>query len=117
VKLWSQREKGLIDLHLHIKCKQVQKIATFHNWQGKEALSIQKQGWNAAWILLPEQCKSLDDIEPVTRVASAMGPGSANHKILLLQDNLSGHIVPDGLQSIHVKNLTAHVQPMDQGII
>jgi hypothetical protein len=44
-----------------------------------------------------------------------------NRKILLLQDNFSGHIVPDGLQNIHVKNfepnLTAHVQPMDQGII
>ena len=42
-------------------------------------------------------------------------------KILLLQDNFSGHIVPDGLQSIHVENfepnLTAHVQPEDQGII
>jgi hypothetical protein len=44
-----------------------------------------------------------------------------NRKILLLQDNFSGHIVPDGLQSIRVENfkpnLTAHVQPMDQGII
>lgn len=43
-----------------------------------------------------------------------------NCKILLLQDNFSGHIVPDGLQSICVKNLepnpTAHVQPMDQGL-
>jgi DDE superfamily endonuclease len=42
-------------------------------------------------------------------------------KILLLQDNFSGHIVPDGLRNIHVENLepnlTAHVQPMDQGII
>ena len=42
-------------------------------------------------------------------------------KILLLQDNFSGHIVPDGLQNIRVKNfepnLTAHVQPKDQGII
>ena len=44
-----------------------------------------------------------------------------NRKILLLQDNFSSHIVPDGLQNIHVKNfepnLTAHIQPMDQGII
>ncbi|KAF8218731.1 hypothetical protein L208DRAFT_1069958, partial [Tricholoma matsutake] len=44
-----------------------------------------------------------------------------NHKILLLQDNFLGHIVPDGLQNICVENfeanLTAHVQPMDQGII
>ena len=44
-----------------------------------------------------------------------------NRKILLLQDNFSGHIIPNGLQSIHVENfepnLTAHVQPMDQGII
>jgi len=42
-------------------------------------------------------------------------------KILLLQDNFSGHIVPDGLQNIQVKNfkpnLTAHVQPKDHGII
>jgi len=42
-------------------------------------------------------------------------------KILLLQDNFSGHIVPDNLQNIRVENfepnLTAHVQPKDQGII
>jgi hypothetical protein len=42
-------------------------------------------------------------------------------KILLLQDNFSGHVVPDGLQNICIVNFapnhTAHVQPMDQGII
>jgi hypothetical protein len=42
-------------------------------------------------------------------------------KILLLQDNFSGHIVPNDLKNIEVKNLapnlTAHIQPMDQGII
>ena len=42
-------------------------------------------------------------------------------KILLLQDNFSGHIVPENLQNIQVENfkpnLTAHVQPKDQGII
>ena len=42
-------------------------------------------------------------------------------KIILLQDNFSGHIVPDNLQNIRVQNfepnLTAHVQPKDQGII
>jgi len=42
-------------------------------------------------------------------------------KILLLQDNFPGHIVPDDLQNIKVENfklnLTAHVQPKDQGII
>ena len=42
-------------------------------------------------------------------------------KILLFQDNFSGHIVPDNLQNIRVENfepnLTAHVQPNDQGII
>ena len=47
--------------------------------------------------------------------------GRTNRKIVLLQDNFSGHIVPDGLQNIRVvnfaPNLTAHVQPMDQGII
>ena len=41
--------------------------------------------------------------------------------ILLLQDNFSGHIPPDGLTNIQVENfkpnLTAHIQPMDQGII
>ena len=41
--------------------------------------------------------------------------------ILPLQDNFSGHIVPDDLQNIKVENfepnLTAHVQPKDQGII
>jgi hypothetical protein len=44
-----------------------------------------------------------------------------NRKVVLLQDNFSGHIPPDGIQNIHVinfsPNLTAHVQPMDQGII
>lgn len=47
--------------------------------------------------------------------------GVKNRKILLLQDNFSGHIVPHGLRNIQVENfqpnLTAHVQPMDQGII
>jgi hypothetical protein len=47
--------------------------------------------------------------------------GTRNRKIILLQDNFSGHIVPVGLKNIHVinfkPNLTAHVQPMDQGII
>ncbi|KAF9226434.1 DDE-domain-containing protein [Gyrodon lividus] len=42
-------------------------------------------------------------------------------KILLLQDNFAGHIVPDTLTNIHVENsepnLTTHVQPNDQGII
>jgi DDE superfamily endonuclease len=42
-------------------------------------------------------------------------------KILLLQDNFSAHIPPEGLENIRVENfhpnLTAHVQPMDQGII
>ena len=41
--------------------------------------------------------------------------------ILLLQDNFSGHVVPDTLTNIHVENfepnLTAHIQPNDQGII
>ena len=44
-----------------------------------------------------------------------------DQKILLLQDNFAGHIIPGGLQNIHIENftpnLTAHVQPMDQGII
>jgi DDE superfamily endonuclease len=42
-------------------------------------------------------------------------------KILLLQDNFSGHIISDTLTNIHVENfepnLTAHIQPNDQGII
>lgn len=42
-------------------------------------------------------------------------------KVLLLQDNFSGHIVPTGLKNIRVENfepnLTAHIQPLDQGII
>ena len=44
-----------------------------------------------------------------------------NRKVLLLQDNFSGHIVPPNLQNIRVENfepnLTAHIQPKDQGII
>lgn len=42
-------------------------------------------------------------------------------KILLLQDNFLGHIVSDGLTSIHIENfepnLTLYIQPEDQGII
>ena len=42
-------------------------------------------------------------------------------KILLLQDNFSGHIVPDTLTNIRVENfepnLTSHIQLNDQGII
>ncbi|EGO20629.1 hypothetical protein SERLADRAFT_452720 [Serpula lacrymans var. lacrymans S7.9] len=41
--------------------------------------------------------------------------------ILLLQDNFLGHVVPNSLTNIEVENfepnLTAHVQPNDQGII
>ena len=47
--------------------------------------------------------------------------GIRERKVVLLQDNFSGHIIPDGLQNIRIANfkpnLTAHVQPMDQGII
>ena len=43
------------------------------------------------------------------------------HTILLLQDNCTGHIVPEGLTNIRIENfsanLTPHVQPMDAGII
>ncbi|CAK5276393.1 unnamed protein product [Mycena citricolor] len=44
-----------------------------------------------------------------------------NHWVLLLQDNFSGHTPPEDISNIHVENftanLTAHVQPMDAGII
>ncbi|VDB94717.1 unnamed protein product [Peniophora sp. CBMAI 1063] len=44
-----------------------------------------------------------------------------NRSILLLQDNFSGHVAPEGLTNITVANftpnLTAHVQPADAGII
>ena len=47
--------------------------------------------------------------------------GKKKRKVLLLQDNFSGHIIPEDLQNIRVENftpnLTAHIQPMDQGII
>ena len=43
------------------------------------------------------------------------------HNILLLQDNFGDHIIPNDLKWIEVvnfePNLTAHVQPKDQGII
>ena len=42
-------------------------------------------------------------------------------QIILFQDNFSAHIPPDNLTNIRVKdfaaNLTAHVQPLDAGII
>lgn len=44
-----------------------------------------------------------------------------NRKIILFQDNFSGHVVPNALTNIKVvnfsPNLTSHVQPCDQGII
>lgn len=47
--------------------------------------------------------------------------GAKKRKVILFQDNFSGHIVPEDIQNIRVENfspnLTAHVQPMDQGII
>ena len=45
--------------------------------------------------------------------------GGKGHKVILLQDNCPGRIVPDGLQKIIIiePNLTAHVQPNDQSII
>lgn len=43
------------------------------------------------------------------------------HKILLLQDNCTGHMIPEGLINIRIENFstnsTPHVQPMDAGII
>ena len=46
---------------------------------------------------------------------------ATGRRILLFQDNFSGHIPPEGLTQICIKNsepnLTAHIQPMDQGII
>lgn len=46
---------------------------------------------------------------------------SEDQRILLLQDNFSGHVVPETLTNIDIinfePNLTAHVQPNDQGII
>ena len=46
---------------------------------------------------------------------------SEDRRILLLQDNFSGHVVLETLTNIDVinfePNLTAHVQPNDQGII
>jgi hypothetical protein len=45
----------------------------------------------------------------------------ADRQILLLQDNFAGHEAPSDLTNIRVENfspnLTAHVQPMDAGII
>jgi len=70
-----------------------------------------------------EQCKGLDNRWYLPGVALTVGPqiGEKKHKIILLQDNFSGHIVPDGLQNICVlnfkPNLIAYIQPMDQGII
>lgn len=44
-----------------------------------------------------------------------------NRNILLLQDNFSGHVIPESLTNIRVvnfkPNLTSHIQPNDQGII
>lgn len=46
---------------------------------------------------------------------------AAKRHVILLQDNFSGHIEPEGLTNIRVENfrpnLTAHVQPNDAGII
>ena len=42
-------------------------------------------------------------------------------QVLLLLDNATSHKVPDGLKNVKIKffqpNLTAHLRPMDAGII
>ena len=71
-----------------------------------------------------EQCKDLDDYEDLPGVVAEWDQKlkAKRRFILLLQDNFSGHIPPsEGLMNIHVENfapnLTAHLHPMDQGII
>lgn len=65
-------------------------------------------------------CKSFSKNADISCVTSSI---QTNHqrKILLLQDNFLGHVVPNTLTNIQVENfkpnLTTHVQPNDQGIM
>jgi hypothetical protein len=79
--------------------------------------------WCTARILLLEQCESLVDYSSLSRVDLGLGHKitAQQAEIILFQDNFSGHVPPDDLTNIQVKNfmpkLTAHVRPADAGII
>jgi hypothetical protein len=66
-----------------------------------------------AWMTTVLYCEWLRNVDKDMR--------KAGRQILLLQDNFSGHVPPSDLTNIRVENfspnLTAHVQPMDAGII
>jgi hypothetical protein len=66
-----------------------------------------------AWMTTPLYQEWLRDVDRDMR--------RQKRQILLLQDNFKGHTVPDGITNVRVEffrpNLTAHVQPMDAGII
>ena len=89
-------------------------------------MSISKEDMHTAGFLLPEQCKGPLHWMTLTLYQEWIQQWdqelqAKNRKVLLLQGSFSGHIVPEGLQNIRIKNLkpnlTAHVQPLDQGII
>ena len=48
---------------------------------------------------------------------------SQDRKVIILVDNFSGHKLPEGTNLTHIRlefsapNMTAHVQPMDGGLI
>ena len=47
-----------------------------HYQKGPETPCIQEQDRSTTWFQLQEQCKGLDDIQHLPRVATGLGPGS-----------------------------------------
>ena len=84
-------------------------------FKNKTGTELGFQYWNnmKAWMTATLYQEWLSDWDRKLR--------SEDRRILLLQDNFSGHVVPETLTNIDVinfePNLTAHVQPNDQGII
>ena len=122
----SLRKKSLADICVHIKCRWLWEIATANYWQGSEALCFLKQDWCTTWFLLLDQCKGLDDCKDLSRVVAGVGldtKGQMEAYPPATGQLFQTYSIPpsEGITNIQIENfapnLTAHLQPMDQGII
>ena len=99
---WDKGQEGQIDICLHIKHWWFQKTATIHHWKGSKALSVQQEIGHSARLLLQENAKAWMTASLYEEWICAWDRElqAKQWKVLLLQDNFSGHIVPDNLQNI-----------------
>ena len=92
--------------------RKAQKAHAFRNITGTQ-LGFHYQANAKAWMTTKLYQEWISDWDQKLR--------AKGRHILLLQDNFSGHIPPEGLTNICVENftpnLTTLIQPMDQGII